>query len=99
MRNAFRTLLTAMVLAVGLGFASAEAAPAGASLTTLKSTATTGGASAVQKAYWVRRCHRVRHHRVVCSRIWVSPRRHYYRNYVHPRHRVYRNYRHYRRHH
>jgi hypothetical protein len=85
MRQLFRMLALALMLVVGFSFTNAEAAPAGAGLTPLK--AATQAPSAVEKTYWVRRCHRTRYG-VRCHRVWVKPYR---------PHRHYRPYRRYRR--
>ncbi|MDX2154933.1 MAG: hypothetical protein SFW09_00355 [Hyphomicrobiaceae bacterium] len=78
MRHVVKMLLPAAVLAVGLSAGNAEAAPAGNGLAPLK--AASGAGSAVENAYWVRRCHRTRWG-VRCHRVWVSPRPHWRRHW------------------
>ena len=83
MRLTMKALVPAAALLVaGLTVSTAEAAPAGAGLAPLNSTAE--AASLAEKTYWVRRCHRTRYG-LRCHRVWVKP------------HRPYRPYRHHRR--
>ena len=69
-------ILPVIAVTAGLAVSSATAAPAGGTLGALK--ALPEASSAVEKTYWVRRCHWTRWgHR--CHRVWVSPRRHWRR--------------------
>ena len=60
--------LSAIALAAGLAVSSASAAPAGGALPALK--ALPEAATAVEKTYWVVRCHGHGHYRK-CHRVWV----------------------------
>ncbi|MGE0700716.1 MAG: hypothetical protein AB7O57_16575 [Hyphomicrobiaceae bacterium] len=72
MRTLLKALAPAALLA-GLVVSGAEAAPAGSALTPLKTLPE--ASSAVEKTYWVVRCH-YRHHRKYCHRVWVGHRHH-----------------------
>lgn len=69
-------LLPAVAIAASLTFAGASAAPVSGPVGALKSLPE--ASSAVEKTYWVTRCHRY-HGRVRCHKVWVSPRRHWRR--------------------
>jgi hypothetical protein len=98
MFKSLRAVLAAAVLALGLGMAQAEAAPAASGLAPIK--AATDAGSAVEKTHYVRRCWWSHGHRH-CRNVWVGPRRHTYRyGYVvpGPRYGYYRHHRHHRHH-
>ena len=78
MLKALRILAPAALLVAGLAVTGAEAAPAGAGLTPLKSVPE--AASAVEKTYWVTKCY-WRHGHKHCHKVWVKPHRHYYRRW------------------
>ncbi|MBS0241895.1 MAG: hypothetical protein JSS20_06940 [Proteobacteria bacterium] len=67
MRFALKVLAPAAVIAAGLAFGTAQAAPVGNGLAPLKSI--TAGSSTVEKAYWHRRCWWHHGHRY-CRRYW-----------------------------
>ena len=74
MKNSIKLMLPAAAMLLGLAARSASAAPAGTGLAPLKTLPV--ASSAVEKTYWVKKCHKVRRHghwRVVCHRVWVKP--------------------------
>ncbi len=77
MRIAFKTILPAIGLAIGLGLTGAAAAPAGSALKAAKTA--TEAAPLVEQVRFVRKCTRIGHgwrKRTVCRTVWVGPRRH-----------------------
>lgn len=67
-------ILPAIAIAAGLAVTSASAAPVSGPTGALKSLPE--ASSAVEKTYWVTRCHWARWGKR-CHRVWVSPHRKY----------------------